>query len=63
MPRSIALFKKQKMHPVPAPTDHWIQKATSSPSRFFPNAMNIKKAEKVIKEYLGLIWAKLRGQI
>jgi len=64
MPRSIALFEKRGMRPIPAPTDYWVKKRQRiSPGIFFPNADNLRKAEKAFHEYLGLAWAKLRGQI
>jgi uncharacterized SAM-binding protein YcdF (DUF218 family) len=64
MPRSIALFKKQGMNPIPAPTGHLvIRKQGLSPSSFFPGAGNLRKAEAGFYEYLGIAWAKLRGKI
>jgi uncharacterized SAM-binding protein YcdF (DUF218 family) len=64
MPRSMALFKKQGMNPIPAPTGHLaIHKEGLSPSSFFPDADNLLKAERIFHEYLGVAWAKLRGQI
>ena len=64
MPRSIAMFKKLGMNPIPAPTGHLvIRKQGLSPSSFFPGAGNLRKAERIFHEYLGIAWAKLRGQI
>lgn len=64
MPRSIALFKKQGMNPIPAPTGHIVKRKQGlSPSLFFPGAGNLRKAEAGFHEYLGIAWAKLRGQI
>ena len=64
MPRSMAMFKKLGMNPIPAPTEHNVKESSSiSPGLFFPNAYNIQKADKAVYEYLGIIWAKLRGQI
>ena len=63
MPRVMALFKKQGLVPIPAPTGFQIKKRQDiSPSLFFPSADNLRKAKYAIHEYLGLIWAKLRGQ-
>lgn len=64
MPRSIALFRKLGMFPIPAPTDFWVKesKGEISPGMFFPNARGLRMAERVFYEYLGLIWARLRGQ-
>ena len=64
MPRSMAMFKKLGMDPVPAPTDHWVKERQAlSPSMFFPWSGNLEKAERAVYEYLGLMWAKIRGQI
>jgi uncharacterized SAM-binding protein YcdF (DUF218 family) len=64
MPRSIALFRKMGMKPVPAPADHLVRKYQEiSPAVFFPRAAELKKMERAFHEYLGLVWAKLRGQI
>jgi len=64
MPRSIALFKKLGMEPVPAPTDYWVKERQGiSPGMFFPSADGMRKAERAFREYLGLVWSKIRGQI
>ncbi len=63
MPRVMALFEKQGLTPIPAPTDYRIKKRQPiSPGMFFPGSNNLRSAEYAIHEYLGLIWAKLRGQ-
>jgi len=64
MPRSMALFKKLGMHPIPAPTDFLVKEGQGmNPNRFYPRAENLYKAERAFYEYLGLAWAKLRGRI
>jgi uncharacterized SAM-binding protein YcdF (DUF218 family) len=64
MRRSMAMFKKAGMDPIPAPTDHWIkEKQALSPRMFFPRPGNLEMAERAVYEYLGLMWAKLRGQV
>lgn len=64
MPRSIALFQKQGMDPIPAPAGHRIKnRRTISPYIFFPSADGIEKMDLAVHEYLGLIWAKLNGLI
>jgi len=64
MPRSMAMFKKLGMHPIPAPTGHEVKdKKYFNPYSFFPGAGNILNSDKAIHEYLGILWAKLRGQI
>jgi len=64
MPRSMAMFRKTGMQPIPAPTDYHVkQRRGMSPGMFFPSAGGLGKMERVVYEYLGLGWAKLRGQI
>lgn len=64
MPRSIALFSKLGMRPIPAPIEHFMkQNQELNPGAFFPNSGRISSAERIFYEYFGLAWAKLRGQI
>ena len=64
MPRSIGLFNKLGMHPIPAPTDHLVkQRQKLAPNMFYPTADSLWKAERAFYEYLGIAWAKLRGKI
>ena len=64
MPRSMALFKKLGMHPIPAPTDYLVKESQEmSPGMFYPSGNGLCKAERAFYEYLGLAWAKLRGVI
>ena len=58
MPRSIALFKKHGMNPIPAPTDYLVKERQGgiSPDMFFPGADGLRKAERVVHEYFGLAW-------
>ena len=56
MPRSMALFRKSGMEPIPAPTDYRVKERQGiSPGVFFPNAGSLRKMEMVFHEYLGLI--------
>lgn len=64
MPRSMALFKKFGMEPIPTPTNHLVKESSKMPPQgFFPNADNIKMVEVAFYEYLGLIKEKLAGRI
>lgn len=64
MPRSVALFEKNGMRPIPAPVGHRVKEIQKlSPGIFFPRAEGIDKMEQVFYEYLGITWAGLRGQI
>ena len=63
IPRSMALFKKLGMNPIPSPIGHLVSgRRGLSRYSFFPGTVNLRKTELAIHEYLGLTWAKLRGQ-
>ncbi len=61
MPRALALFKKEGLNPIAAPTDFKIKDSDKALSA--PSGNNIKKTEIAWHEYIGTLWAKLRGQI
>jgi len=65
MPRSMALFEKLDLQPIPAPTDHLYKKdpAGRGLKDYFPNAEAALKSRIAFHEYMGLVWAKIRGQI
>ena len=65
MPRAVGLFRKHGMEPIPAPTDYMVRKREGglTPGVFFPDAGALEKAERVIHEYLGMVWGKVRSQI
>ena len=63
MARSMALFQKSGMHPIPAPTEYLIkERKKNNPAMFFPSSDRLARAERAFHEYMGLAWAKLRGQ-
>jgi len=64
MPRSMALFKKRGLQPIPAPTNYLVRKAQGPQIlRFFPSPGNLELMAIAVHEYLGLAWAYLRGAI
>lgn len=64
MPRSMAMFRKAGLDPIPAPTGHLVKRGLWSTGKLFlPSSGGLKRAEIAFHEYLGLFWAKLRGQI
>jgi uncharacterized SAM-binding protein YcdF (DUF218 family) len=63
IPRSMAMFKKLGMNPIPSPIGHRVKKGQGlSPHSFFPSVHNLSKSETAIYEFLGTTWAELRGQ-
>jgi len=64
MPRSMALFRKLGMAPIPAPTGHLVKEAPPLIKGIFcPDSYNLYRSKLAIHEYLGIIWSKLRRQI
>jgi uncharacterized SAM-binding protein YcdF (DUF218 family) len=64
MPRALALFRKARTNPLPAPTHFLTQRNRGlAPSDFFPSSGGLRRVETVAYEYLGLAWAKIRGKI
>ena len=64
MPRSMALFRKQGMEPIPAPTGFIVKEGQGfRPGTFFPDAGELFQTERAVYEYLGMVWARLRGQM
>jgi len=65
MPRAMALFRGQGMDPIAAPTDYMVMEREGGlqPRDFFPDAGSLEKVERALHEYLGLIWANVRGQV
>jgi len=64
LPRSVALFKKHGLKPIPAPADYQVKDAQGpDPTRFFPQAGPLRLTAAAWHEYLGLAWAWLRGAL
>ncbi|BAZ38740.1 hypothetical protein NIES4101_46820 [Calothrix sp. NIES-4101] len=70
MPRSLLIFKKQKIDAIPAPTDFLVsygelQELTSTPKaailNLIPDTDNIHNFTSALKEYIGLVIYRLRG--
>jgi len=62
MPRSMALFEHQGLHPIAAPCDYtpFLYEKKRSLKRLIPNIGNIEHFNAAWHEYLGLLWAKVR---
>ena len=63
MPRSVALAKAAGLAPIPAPTDFLVKQSLEwerNPGAFFPSAAALRRSERAVYEYLGLVWAQVR---
>ncbi|MDM8515632.1 envelope biogenesis factor ElyC [Desulfobacterales bacterium HSG16] len=63
MPRAMAMFKKQGLDPIAAPAAHLVKKRGLTFYSFFPNSHGVYLTERAMKEYMGIVWAKIRNQI
>ncbi len=61
MPRAMLLFQHRGMDPIPAPTDYLSSNHFDLGS-FFPGTSALNDAGIATHEYLGILWAKLRGE-
>jgi uncharacterized SAM-binding protein YcdF (DUF218 family) len=70
MPRSLLIFKRQKIDAIPAPTDFLItykdvqEQHDTSQSRLLnllPDADRLQQATRALKEYVGIVIYRLRG--
>jgi len=62
MPRSMAMLKKMGLQPIPAPTAHLVRRGFLNFQSFLPGAKALIKVQTAVHEYMGMCWAKLRGQ-
>lgn len=66
MPRAIKLFEHEGMHPIAAPCDFRVYESEIKQDvdlSFMPHAQNLMKFKVAWHEYLGTLWASLKGQI
>lgn len=64
MPRAVGLFKKAGVRVLPAPAHYLVQTDEAlSPTDVFPKGDGFVLAERVVYEYLGIVWARLRGRL
>jgi len=64
MPRSMVIFEKAGLKPIPAPTNHLVKEGPmKAPEDFFPSSMGLFKAEHAMHEYLGILWFRMRNRM
>lgn len=64
MPRSMNIFERAGLNPIPAPTDHLVkERQMKSPEDFYPSSVGLVKAEHAMHEYLGLLWLRMRNRM
>ena len=64
MKRAVALFKKQGMHPIPAPAGHLIRGCLLfKHENFLFTSDNLQNSSRAVHEMLGILYSKITGQI
>lgn len=64
MRRALALFRARGLDPVPAPTDFLdLEPSPYGPRAWLPDARVLARVTALAHERLGLLWARLRGQL
>ena len=64
MPRAMGMFRKEGMEPIPAPTDHHVAESNfPTLLRYLPSEEALENTRRAVYEFLGLAWARMRGQI
>jgi len=62
MPRSMMVFKKAGMDPIPAPTDYLTFKNYMAIS-YLPSPLHLMNSDLAVHEYIGILWYRLTGRI
>ena len=62
MPRSMGVFLKHGLHPIPAPTDYHVPKNISQ-ANWSPSSLALHFSDLAMHEHLGLLWYKVTGRI
>jgi uncharacterized SAM-binding protein YcdF (DUF218 family) len=62
MPRSMAVFLKQGLQPIPAPTDYQLPKFISQ-AEWSPSSLSLYFSDVAVHEHIGILWYRLRGRI
>lgn len=64
MSRATGLFRKAGVQVLPAPAHYLAQSnSTFSPTDIFPSTDGFTEAQRVAYEWMGIVWAKLRGRL
>jgi len=63
MPRAMAVFKKLGMHPIAAPTQFIAKNNRYRIQYYFPSVRSLIHSDIALHEYIGQLWARIRGYI
>jgi uncharacterized SAM-binding protein YcdF (DUF218 family) len=63
MPRSVGLFRSQGISTLPASAEHLTLIRPLDFELLFPSGRNLRRTERAVYEYLGLLWETIRGHL
>jgi len=62
MARAMDIFIRQGMRPIAAPTDYILKQHINPPAgACFPSTDNLNISKRIIYEWIGTLWAKIKG--
>lgn len=62
MPRTMRVFRKQGLNPIPAPT-HYLTVENIWRASWVPSGLHLYMVDLAIHEYVGLLWYRMTGRI
>ena len=62
MPRSMSVFRKQGLRPIPAPTEYHVPKNIAQ-ANWAPSSLDLYFSDLAVHEYVGILWYRLTGRI
>jgi uncharacterized SAM-binding protein YcdF (DUF218 family) len=62
MPRSMGVFLKQGLRPIPAPTEYHVPKNIAQ-ANWSPSSLSLHFSDIAMHEHIGILWYRLTGRI
>lgn len=62
MPRSMGVFLKQGLRPIPAPTEYHVPKNIAE-ANWSPSSLGLYVSDSAMHEHIGILWYRLTGRI
>lgn len=62
MPRSMGVFLKQGLRPIPAPTEYHVPKSLAQ-ANWSPSSLSLSFSDIAVHEHIGILWYRLTGRI
>ncbi len=62
MPRSMGVFLKQGLRPIPAPTEYHVPRNLAQ-ANWSPSSLSLSFSDIAVHEHIGILWYRLTGRI